>query len=469
MKRFNFIFNLCITIKLIVIFWLISSSMLYSQNQAVPESPFNTSAENEINYFEYTEQMDAYLDTANNADPLFEKEYGRWKAYWQSRVSESGSINTSDNIRFQEWSSDPPTNVCNTGYGQWVQQQNISPTAPQVNGRVDVVYQTQNDPNADPNDPAPIFMGGHVSGLWKSIYDEITGEIIEWENITDRLRFPTLGITDMVEHNEENPYYDPTISDPNDPNSKQYHNVYYIGTGRAAGEQGRGVGILKYNLTTDELSVFHEWSPSFGDIISKIKIVPTPSGSGYTFYAIGKQKIYRVLNLNANSTNVEVVNPPSSINPFVANGTQFCGPFNVLDSILPPGEVQCSNGFGGYYCGEHYIDLEVLPSSPNDLFISTSYKSFKSGRVYHSPDGGITWELIQPLNPSNPSQVIVSDVIVLATSEAAPNSIFARVRQNNATGPNTSTRFPIFRYDVDIQNPNNNAWTLEADGIFFAD
>lgn len=303
--------------------------------------------------------------------------------------------------------------IC-TDNAQWVQKGPYIP-GDQRSGIVTAVYsplgQTSNPPDL-------IYVGSNTGGMWKTTDG---GNL--WENITDELRVPGLGIQDIVG--------DPSIgSDPLDPD------LIYVATGKTGAFQNNsyGIGVLRYvrkmvpgsgtmEWTWEETAL--SWAAGYGKkVTSKIILHPNPDPSIYSTTPV-----------------------------FCITGKTFERSFDQLASIDGSATLIPANTDGRFL-----LDLDILPSAgPNGedmIFIAEGIGDNNSGlnpRIWMSDDLGDNWVDISPVSLSS---TFGSKGFVLSTTEANPTALFA-VAQDIGT---STSGFYTLRYD--LTGPNANSWTI---------
>jgi hypothetical protein len=207
------------------------------QGQSSPEPNFYDLKQEGDEYFE------VFGDSAGEDGP--EKEFERWKIFWQSRVSrpnsDGGDFMYAHEALYKLWQfnmgsgSNPSLNlppvssiqnpvaassaVIPYAPNEWrplgpYTDNLISPFQPHAIGRVTSVY-------ADPDNLNYMLAGAETGGLWKT-----TDGGSSWTNLTDRLGLPCIGVKSILV----------------DPTDKQ---IIYIATGFINYGYPFGMGVLK--------------------------------------------------------------------------------------------------------------------------------------------------------------------------------------------------------------------------------
>lgn len=327
----------------IIILFLLSQNIYAQENQESIESELlSAMLYGSLPYDEIVRQADDYLETASEPSRYFLKEYGRWDIFWSSRVDDKGSYQSYYDIMgqlaessTQEENQSPIDPYCQTDAGDW------SLSGPfvdyQWSGRLISVY-------AHPTQfPDIIYAGSNAGGLWKTTDGGAT-----WNCLTDYLKVPYLGITDIIGH-------------PTNPN------IIYASTGS---KNKWGIGILKSTDGGTSFDFVLEWEngPFYGEAIHDLEMEPNNPN---VIFASGSNALYRTT--DAGNTWTEVLSDRDYTPP---NGS--C-------NTTPP-------LFNAY----NIVETEILPGNPQIVFASMYNEFDESGCntlpfLQMSTDGGDTW------------------------------------------------------------------------------
>jgi len=351
--------------------------VFFSFGQDIPLDLIDDNAEN---FYEIDAMINSILQSKSDIDTSEGGEvnkYTRWRWFWNKRMgdpiylSKKGSFN--DYIKAVIELSELA--VCSTSpiESNWTLLGPISMPLQQM-GRVDAVAR-------DPNNTSIVYAGTPVSGLWRTWNINTTTPV--WQNITDNLQLPGLGILDILIH--------PTNS-----------NIMYIATGLGQtdirGVGGYGLGVLKTNNALDNNPVWTAtglfFNPFIGEQIQVRKLLMHPT-SYNIIYAITNKEVYKTINGcdNWNSLSLQSVANNSAINLIDIE-------FNPNNSNI----IYVSGTQLWRYDATTWTNITNLLSSPtniNSILLSNSqsniYAMYRSGtgnnRIDISTDGGYTWSL----------------------------------------------------------------------------
>jgi len=377
------------------IFILFLSINIYGQEKNVESDLLSGMLNGTMTYDKIVQQADSYLDTASNPSKYFLKEYGRWDIFWNSRVDAKGSHNSYLDImgqlvqQRQEKSAASTDPYCQTGEGDWALSGPFVDY--QWSGRVLSVY-------AHPSEfPNTIYAGTNAAGLWKTSDGGAT-----WTCLTDYLKVPYLGITDIV-------------GDPTDPN------IIYAATGS---KNKWGIGILK---STDGGATFDfvlEWEkgPFYGEAIHDLEMDPTNPD---IIFASGSNALYHTI--DGGDTWTEALSDRE---------------------YTPPACLPQSDPLPNMY---NIVKTEILPGNSNIVF-TCMYNEYDGNNcnllpiLQMSTDGGNSWsELSLPqLNSSSGIRRVF-----IATSTADGNSLFVLYDDDY------SSERSLYKYSY-----NGNTWQV---------
>ncbi|MCG8329508.1 MAG: hypothetical protein MI974_17570 [Chitinophagales bacterium] len=184
-------------------------------------------------------------------------EYSRWRRFWIGRQTRGASRRTGPQQYLQSLMEFSEEKICK-GSGNW---KLIGPTkAPTHNGvelhTMGAVFAVA----ADPNDLNVVYAGTGSAGIWKTT--SALSSTPHWENITDYLNLPTLGVQDIV----LNPLNNKTI---------------YAAT--SSMRAGYGLGIIKsYDRGNTWGATGLTFSPSDLSVLEKILINPIDTNILFT-------------------------------------------------------------------------------------------------------------------------------------------------------------------------------------------
>jgi photosystem II stability/assembly factor-like uncharacterized protein len=357
-----------------------------------------------------------YFDSVINNNGVINsselKQFNRWAYYWKNRVYYEGSTSGGDFSKPAQYALKKLNNeitICNSSpnSAQWESHGPVN----------DNVFKEQNigmvcAVKKHPTIENKIFAGTKFSGLWVTEDGGVT-----WQNKTDYLRIPNLGISCIV--------FDPNNS-----------NIIYLGTGsNQFGYSSYGVGILK------SLDGGNTWTPSGintiptqNEVISKICI----DNTGSVIYAIGERKIYKTTN----------------------TGNTWS-----LIYTLPTEPSEQYTKFS-------FVDLEINPANSNYVYASTGNSSggIAAGWVLISTNGGSTFDDKTPIGTrsfrtaidvrNNDNTVYIAFANVpLSTSETATVKILKTT--NNGTNWTEVGSADYTTSQFTSPNPNNLNGKLE--------
>lgn len=360
-------------------------------------------------YWKIDELATIYFGTTNDSvSPHFLKRYARWDYFWRSRVDSTGDRNKINEIVLDLAKNGP---ICSDN-AQWVQKGPVIPGI-QRSGIVTAVYSPPGQTN---NPPDLIYVGSNTGGMWRT---DNGGNL--WENITDELRVPGLGIQDIV-------------GDLSVGNNPQDPDLIYVATGKTGAFQNNsyGIGVLKYHRTTNSSGNLEwnweetalSWSAAYGKVTSKIVLHPDPDPNIY-----------------------------SSTPVFCITENTFERSLDQLVSIDGSATLIPASSNGRFL-----LDLDILPAAgPNGedlLFVAEGISSTSSGlnpRIWMSDDLGDTWT---DISPTVLPATFGSKGFIMSTTEANPSALFA-VAQDIGAQP---TGFFTLRYD--LSGSTANTWTI---------
>ena len=310
---------------------------------------------------------------ANNPnDSSFTKKFGRWVMFWEDRVDENGNFDSNFTTVLSNAQSSLNKNnpVCNQN-GTWNQ---VGPYCTgQKSGIVVSVYSPKSNPNI-------IYIGSNSSGLWKTIDGGLT-----WNNMTDDLRLPSLGINSIV-------------GDPNDPNK------LFIATGFNSnyipGSYGLGV-LVSYDGGFTWYETGLNWSTHSWDAIAVDKLVVNPSDD--KIWALSADGVYE---LSASSLS--------------GTGTTIWDKIVNIGSTSTWSNLLDVSNLSSIHNGNDFTDMEFVPSNTQIMFLSTRLKgnlTNNAGRLYKSTNGGSSWTLINNL-PTTTNNI---GICVIEAAEEDPD------------------------------------------------
>jgi len=300
---------------------------IYDTPGTIPS--FITQMENPTKSFlQIQSEADKYFDniklTNGGVITTEEKNYKRWQYFWKDRTSYPGVPYGGDFTKVMEYSNLLATNsinICNTGPSWQLAGPNTISLA-----HIGIVISVA----VHPINSNIIFAGTNASGLWKTTNSGAT-----WQNITDNLRIPAMGVSSIA-------------IDPIDPNT------IYISTGSfERGWTSYAVGVLKSidgGLTWNPTSLSN--SGPNGNKINVVKISPANSNN---IYAAGGKTI-------------------SKSNDSGSTWTTWTNTSNVT-----------------------FRDLEFDGINSNIIYASTDVAGSPSAEFWVSMDGGITWNNRTPV------------------------------------------------------------------------
>lgn len=360
-------------------------------------------------FWKIDELATTYFGTTNDSvSPQFLKRYARWDYFWRSRVDATGDRNTINEIVLDLAINGP---ICSDN-AQWVQK---GPAIPgiQRSGIVTAVYSPPGQTN---NPPDLIYVGSNTGGMWRT---DNGGNL--WENITDELRVPGLGIQDIV-------------GDPSVGNNPQDPDLIYVATGKTGAFQNNsyGIGVLKYHRTVNSSGSLEwnweetalAWSSAFGKVVSKIILHPDPDPNIFSATPV-----------------------------FCITGKTFERSLDQLISIDGSATLIPTSSDGRFL-----LDLDILPAAGTNgediLFIAEGISTDDPGtdpRIWMSDDLGDSWVDISP--NILPGQFATKGFI-LSTTQSTPTSFYAVAQDIGQQGPG----FYTLRYDLSGSSPNT--WSI---------
>ena len=313
-------------------------------------------------FYEIARQARQYI-SQHPEDQNFAHRFTRWENFWSNRVGATGNFNA-----YAQYLSvlTNPNTICNSGNSNW---QQLGPviTASQNSGYVRCVYAP---PGQSPVNT--IFAGSNTAGLWKT-----TDNGVHWQNLTDQLRLPGLGVIAIIAK----------------PNGTEPPTTMYIGTGNSVGFfENYGVGVFK---STDGGNTWAATSLDYTAVeqqpIEKLMFDETDATYN-TIYALGQSKLWKTTDGGINWQNVT--------------------------STLT---LQWDETFSG---------VEIIPGLANTLVLSTKKHGwpYSGANIYKSIDAGATWQVISPnaSNMQNPAgYYFKTEAFHVDVSAFAPGKIFA--------------------------------------------
>jgi hypothetical protein len=313
-------------------------------------------------FYEIARQARQYI-SQHPEDQNFAHRFTRWENFWSNRVGATGNFNA-----YAQYLSvlTNPNTICNSGNSNW---QQLGPviTASQNSGYVRCVYAP---PGQSPVNT--IFAGSNTAGLWKT-----TDNGVHWQNLTDQLRLPGLGVIAIIAK----------------PNGTEPPTTMYIGTGNSVGFfENYGVGVFK---STDGGNTWAATSLDYTAVeqqpIEKLMFDETDATYN-TIYALGQSKLWKTTDGGINWQNVT--------------------------STLT---LQWDETFSG---------VEIIPGLANTLVLSTKKHGwpYSGANIYKSIDAGATWQVISPnaSNMQNPAgYYFKTEAFHVDASTFAPGKIFA--------------------------------------------
>ncbi len=398
--------------RIVLLFVLLTSlfmSGVSAQNNSTEDNILSAMLSLSFPYDSIMSQVENYVDTASNPSRHFGKNYGRWTKFWNSRIDGNGGYQSYFDVMGQitapgnqAGSGAIPSSTdsyCETG-GEWVLGGPF--VDDQWAGRIESVYA---EPSLD-----VVYAGSHAGGLWKT---ENGGNT--WRCLTDGIRVPYLGITDIIGHP------DPNIE------------TIYVATGS---KHNWGIGVLK---STDGGDTFTfptgiSWSPVWGEAIHDLEMDPNNPD---VIYASGSEKIYKTVDGGDNWTPV-------------LDHLQYTPPLSSDPSIT------CTNTFNAY----EFRKTVVLPGNSNIVFTAMYNIANENSDCNNLPiiqvsqDGGDSWqELSLPLY-GNPGV----KRCFIAVSAAEPLDLF--VIYDDGGFPSSEKALYKFNYTPSCIVDTTPCWTL---------
>ena len=371
----------------------------------------------DMNYNDIVQHAEIYLNSFPN-DESFAKQFGRWSGFWNSRVDASGDFNTTYQNMMNVLDNYP---ICGGDAADWSQ------TGPIINTQNLEVIVTVAAPSGQSN---IIYAGSNTGGLWKTING---GD--SWNNVTDILGFPGLGVNDIIIH-------------PNNPD------ILYIATGYNYSfvPQNYGAGVF---ISTNGGDTWEEtdltWDPLTSTearerlAINKLTFHPTDPS---IIFALSHFEVYKM--------------------QMLTNSNGAISGWNKT-TITPLNELS------------KYIDIEFVETATNvfDTYISTLGTYINgaghSGSLFRSTNYGDNnaWTKIPIKSPptSGPGAVahphndrINTCVIEAAKDDATDkDKLYVYYLYTDLTNSNPSTGYytyisPLFEYDHDATV--GDGWSL---------
>ncbi|MFN8698308.1 MAG: hypothetical protein ACK5XQ_03185, partial [Flavobacteriales bacterium] len=210
----------------------------------------------------------------------------------------------------------------------------------------------------DVNNPNTIYAGGNTQGLFKTIDGGIT-----WNNITDQLSVPGLGINRIVIH-------------------PHYSNIVYAATGQRSNKYGcYSLGVIK--------------TINGGSTWEVMDNLDFPINYDNNFY----DYVLRTISLH-----------PQFPDKVFVGGRNTIYRSNNAGSVWESIALQAENDF-------YVIDFEFSNADPQIIYASTISTSSDEVNIWVSLDGGQTWVLRSPLINAN-------HIMRLDTTPADPGFLY---------------------------------------------
>lgn len=181
------------TILTIIIIFLSLGSV--GQTIDITLNPRDTGEDVRSKIYELEEAFSTINDTAENGNKA---NFHKWMRFWQPRLTEEGKLYNVMDISFKHSGGACPqyivVNNCeNSGNVNIPSDWNTIGTFPNSIQKQGKVYCIWNNP--DPAKPNHLRIGTSGSGLWESFDNGNT-----WNNLTDVLRLPGMGVSSIVVH-----------------------------------------------------------------------------------------------------------------------------------------------------------------------------------------------------------------------------------------------------------------------------
>jgi hypothetical protein len=376
------------------------------------------------------------LDSLVHATQTDIKKFHRWNFFWSTRADSTGDMDGGFKYWVHAALNYPSSNSICTTNGNWY---NIGPGITshslQELGYVSCAAVV-------PTNTEIIYLGTNCSGLWKTTNSSAQNP--NWTNVTDALRYPGLGINDI-------------LLDMDNPQ------IIYIAVGMGGGMHSKpygGLGVLKSTDGGNTWSILPNLKNQLTFANVAYKLLQVKNNNVKILYAAVDDMLYRSTDDGNNWSKVYTVPPP---NP------------NSNISVFP--------------VSRRIVDLDYDKTNPSIVFLATDNK----GR-YDNPLLVVSTDGFSPLSnndtviylPTVPSPSIASNTditeverISISVSKGCNNCLFYMHNYNNETprvGKITYTvnNQLIFNYSVIstytlpdnlFSNwPNNNGYFYDGNG-----
>ncbi|WNJ16660.1 T9SS type A sorting domain-containing protein [Pontibacter sp. G13] len=376
----------------LVILWIMGSwsGTAYAQTDSIKPITYPSEAEcgyylglmeaKDQSFYHITDTIDQFFRGYDSIPRKVAKTYGRWRDFWGKRAAADGNLQQANNHLLNILSSKSPADrdayLCDQDPSDWLQVDRNNATNKMSAGILNCVY-------SPPGDENTIYVGSNTGGLWKT-----TDMGISWQNMTDVIGLPGLGVLSIVGHP------DPDSSD-----------ILFIATGNGSEFNANfGAGVFR---TTDGGS---SWDPTalswqeddslhnfllYNKEVKKLLMHPTNPD---IMYAMTRTAVYKTTDGWRTDALTNKIFETSPV-------LRFCS-----KAVLP-----------------HLGDIDMLTGRPDSVYVSLQYNSICGiPAIYRLADGVPDREVTPPNSNSR--------IYLMATSPAAPNTLWAAFRDWQSGG-----------------------------------